>query len=67
MCFSQECSKFYHIILEEVLSPGDAASDVFESYFSSHKPFESVMSNIVSALLLPGYRDLSIYLVKAVF
>jgi len=55
------------LLLGQVLSPGGAASDVFESYLSSHKPFESLVPNIVSALLLSGYLDLSIYLVKAVF
>jgi len=39
------------ILLEQVLSPGGAASDEFESYLSSHKPFESVVPNVVSALL----------------
>jgi len=46
------------ILLELVLSPGGAASDVFEPYMSSHKPFESVVPNVVSALLLSGYLDL---------
>jgi len=55
------------LLLEQVLSPGGAASDEFESYLSSHKPFESVVPNVVSALLLSGYLDLSVYLVKAVF
>jgi len=31
------------ILLEQVLSPGGAASDEFESYLLSHKPFESVV------------------------
>jgi len=57
----------YTLLLGQVLSPGGAASDVFKSYLSSHKPFESVVPNIASALLLSGYLDLSIYLVKAVF
>jgi len=55
------------ILLEQVLSPGGAASDEFESYLSSHKPFDSVVPNVVSAFLLSGYLDLSVYLVKAVF
>ena len=53
-------------LLEQFLSPGGIASDVFESYLSSHKPFESVVAN-VSAHLLSCYLDLSLYLVKAVF
>jgi len=57
----------YVLLLWQVVSPGGAASDVFESYLSSHKPFESVVPNVVSALLLSGYLDLSTYLVKAVF
>ena len=57
----------YLLLLGQVLSPGGAASDVFESYLSSHKLFESVVPNIVSALLLSSYLDLNIYLVKAVF
>ena len=57
----------YILLLGQVLSPGGAVSDVFKSYFSSHKPFKSVVPNIVSALLISGYLDLSIYLVKAVF
>jgi len=57
----------YILFLGQVLSPGGFASDVFESHLSSHKPFESVVPNIVSALLLSGYLDLSIYLMKAVF
>ena len=56
-----------YILLGQVLSPGGAASDVIKSYLSSHKPFELVVPNVVSALLLSGYLDLSIYLVKAVF
>jgi len=55
------------LLLGQVLSPGGFASDVFESYLSSYKPFESVELNVVSARLLSGYLDLSIYLVKAVF
>jgi len=55
-----------YILLGHVLSPGGAASDLFESYLSSHKPFESVVPNSISALLLSDYLDLSIYLVKAV-
>jgi len=54
-------------LLGQVLSPGGFASDVFESYLSSHKPFESVVPNVVSARLLSGYLDPSIYLMKAVF
>jgi len=57
----------YILLLGPVLSPDSAASDVFESCLSSHKPFESVVPNIVSALLLSGYLDLSMYLVEAVF
>jgi len=56
-----------YILLGQVLSLGGGASDVFESYLSSHEPFESAVPNIVSALLLSGYLDPSIYLVKAVF
>ena len=56
-----------YILLQQVLSPGGAASDVFESYLSSHKPFESVVPNTLSALLRSGNLDLSLYLVKAVF
>jgi len=55
------------LLLGQVLSPGGFASDVFESYLSSHKPYESVVPNVDSARLLSGYLDLSIYLVKAVF
>ena len=55
------------LLLGQVLSPGGAASDVFKSYLSSHKPFESVVPNVVSALLLSDYLDLSMYFVKAVF
>jgi len=54
-------------LLGQVLSHGGAASDVFKSYLSSHKPFESVVPNVVSAHLLSDYLDLSMYLVKAVF
>jgi len=59
----------YILLLGQVLNPGGAANDVFKSYLASHKPFESVVPNlnIVSALLLSGYLDLSIYLMKAVF
>jgi len=56
----------YILLLRQVLSPGGAASDVFESYLSSHKPFKLVVPNIVSALLLSGYLDLSMHLMKAV-
>jgi len=55
------------VLLGQVLSPDGAASDVFKSYLSSHKPFELVVPNIVSALLLSGHLDLSIHLVKAFF
>jgi len=57
----------YIPLLGQVLNPDGAASDVFESYLSSHKPFESVVPNVVSALLLSGCLDLGIYLVKAIF
>jgi len=55
------------LLLGQVLSPGGFASDVFESYLSSHKPFKSVVPIVVSARLLSGYLDQSICLVKAVF
>jgi len=55
------------LLLGQVLSPGGFASDVFESYLSIHKTCESVVPNVVSARLLSGRVDLSIYLVKAVF
>jgi len=55
------------LLLEQVLSPGGAASDEFESHMLSHKPIKSVVPNVVSARLLSGYLDLSVYLVKAVF
>ena len=54
-------------LLGQVLSPGGFAGDVFESYMSSNKIFESVVPNVVSARLLSGYLDLNISLVKAVF
>jgi len=57
----------YILLYGQVLSTGGAASDEFKSYLSSHKPFESVVPNIVSARLSSGYLDLSIYSVKAVF
>jgi len=55
------------LLLGQVLRPGGAASDVFKSYLSSHKPFKSVVPNVVSAHLLSDYLDLTMYLVKAVF
>ena len=55
------------LLLGQVLSRDGFASDVFESYLSSHKPFQSVVPNVVSARLLSGYLDLSIHLVKEVF
>jgi len=44
----------YILLLEQVFSPGGAVSDVFKPYLSRHKPFKSVVPNIVSALLLSG-------------
>jgi len=55
------------LLLEQVLSPSGATSGVFELYLLSHKPIKSVVPNVVAALLLSGYLDLSVYLVKAVF
>jgi len=58
------------LLLEQVLSLGGAASDVFESYLSSHKAFESVVPNVLSVRLLSDYLDdliYNIHLVKAVF
>jgi len=55
------------LLIGQVLIPGGFACGVFQSYLSSHKPYESVVPNLVSARLLSGYLDLSIYLVKTVF
>jgi len=71
MRFSQECSKVCQVFFFLDKSKALVALPVMCSNHicrvTTHKPFDSVVPNVVSARLLSGYLDLSIYLVKAVF
>jgi len=42
------------LLLGQVLNPGGFVSDVFESYMSSHNPFESVVPSGVASTKIWG-------------
>jgi len=44
------------LLLGQVLNPGGFVSDVFESYMSSHNPFESVVPSGVASTKIWGVK-----------